>query len=57
MARATYQELRGQLAKAGGTSIVAPGVTTVLLITAITAALGITYYMRGGFLLNLWPFS
>lgn len=51
-----YQALRGQLAKAGGTSVIAPSVMAVLSLAAITAALGVTYSMRGGFLFNLWPF-
>lgn len=52
----SYEELRSQLAKAGGTSVTALSVMAVLSITSIIAALAVTYYMRGGFFLNLWPF-
>jgi len=52
----SYQELRGQLAAAGGTSIWALGVMGLLSIAGIAGALAATHYVSGGFTFNLWPF-
>ena len=54
--KGSYEELKGQLAQAGGTSIAALGVMAVLSLTGIAGAIAVTYYLRGGFLFNLWPF-
>ncbi len=52
----SYQELQGQLAAAGGTSLAALGVMGALTLTTIGAALAVTHHLRGGFSLNVWPF-
>ncbi len=52
----SYDELRGQLANAGGTSLPALGVMATLSLAGIGGAIAVTYYLRGGFLFNLWPF-
>ena len=52
----SYEELRGQLADAGGTRVAAPCIMAVLAIAGIASALAATYHLRGGFFFNLWPF-
>ncbi len=52
----SYQELQGQLARAGGTSVLAPGVMAILSIAGIAAAIVGTHIFRGGISVNLWPF-
>lgn len=52
----SYQELKSQLAEAGGTSATSASVMAGLTAASITAALGATFYLRGGFLFNFWPF-
>ncbi len=54
--KGSYEELRGQLAQAGGTSIAALGVMATLSLIGVAGAIAVTYYLRGGFLFNLWPF-
>ena len=44
----SYQELQGQLARAGGTSVLAPGVMAILSIAGIAAAIVGTHVFRGG---------
>lgn len=51
----SYDELKGQLAASGGTSVRALCIMGILSGTLILAALGVTYVMRGGFTVNLWP--
>ncbi|MGI9510812.1 MAG: DUF2628 domain-containing protein [Geminicoccaceae bacterium] len=51
-----YQELQGQLARAGGTSVWALGVMGALSIAGIATAIVATHYVRGGFQVNFWPF-
>lgn len=53
--KGSYQELTSQLAAAGGTSVVALGIMTVLTLSGIAGAIAVTYYIRRGFLFNLWP--
>ncbi len=52
----SYQELKGQLAASGGIDIRAAWIMGGATVCAIAAALGLTYHMRGGFAVNLWPF-
>jgi hypothetical protein len=52
----SYQELRGQLAAAGGTSVLALCLMAILSLAAITGAIAATLHLRGGFHVNLWPF-
>lgn len=52
----SYEELRGQLADAGGTRTAAPCIMAAVTIASIASALAATYYLRGGFFFNLWPF-
>ncbi len=51
----TYEELRSQLARSGGTSMTALSIMAVLSLTGIAGALAATYYLRGGFIFNFWP--
>jgi hypothetical protein len=51
-----YQELKGQLAAAGGADPTAPFAMAAMTLATIAAALGLTYYLRGDFALNFWPF-
>ena len=50
--KGSYEELRGQLAQAGGTSIAALGVMATLSLIGVAGAIAVTYYLRGGFLFN-----
>jgi hypothetical protein len=52
----SYDELKEQLAKAGGVSPTAPWIMAVLTVVGIALALAATHYERGGFAVNLWPF-
>jgi hypothetical protein len=52
----SYQERRGQLAAAGGTSVLSLCTMVVLSLAAVTGALAATVHLRGGFFINLWPF-
>lgn len=53
--KGSYEELRSQLANAGGTSVLGLSVMAALSLIGIAATLAATYYLRGGFSLNLWP--
>ncbi|MEZ5935100.1 MAG: hypothetical protein R3F54_24855 [Alphaproteobacteria bacterium] len=52
----SYEERRGQLAAAGGTSVLSLCLMAVLSLAAVTGALTATLRLRDGFLVNLWPF-
>ncbi len=54
--KGSYDELMAQLAKAGGVAPKAPWFMAALTIAGIGLTLLATYYGRGGFLLNIWPF-
>jgi len=54
--KGSYQELKGQLAAAGGTSTAATGVMGGLSAASIIGALVATFYLRGSFAFNFWPF-
>lgn len=51
----SYDELKGQLADAGGINAKAPWFMAGLTIGGIGLALLATIYGRSGFLINLWP--
>ena len=55
--KGSYEERQGQLAAAGGTSLLALGIMTAMTITGIAAVFAVTHSQRGGFFLNFWPFS
>lgn len=52
----SYDELKRQLARAGGVSAKAPWFMASLTTIAIALVLFATFYERGAFLINLWPF-
>lgn len=52
----SYDELKVQLAKAGGVNPKAPWFMAGLTIIGIGAALAAVFYGRGGFTINIWPF-
>lgn len=52
----SYDELRQQLAEAGGINPKAPYYMAALTIVGIGLALGLTFFARDTFLINIWPF-
>lgn len=52
----SYDELKKQLANAGGIRPKAPFMMLGLTIAGMALALAGTYVLRGGFLVNIWPF-
>ncbi len=52
----SYDDLRQQLAEAGGVNFKAPWCMACLTILGIGLALGLTFFNRGGLLINIWPF-
>ena len=52
----SYDERRQQLAKAGGVNSKAPYGMAALTIVGIGLALGVTFFVRGALLINIWPF-
>lgn len=54
--KGSYDDLKAQLARSGGVNAKAPWMMAVLTLGTIAAAIAATYYGRGGFQINLWPF-
>lgn len=52
----SYDERKSQLAAAGGISVNAACIMGAMTLAAIAGSIWLTHHLRGGLLINLWPF-